>query len=125
MTKTIAIYTFISISLLFFYTAQPKADVPDSQKPEVEYLLKFVETTDCEFERNGKKYNGERASKHIKRKYKHFRDDITTTEEFIEYSATFSTRSGKPYLVYCSDSNPVESSTWLLEELAQFREQNI
>lgn len=119
MTKSIAIYTFILVPFLF---AQSYADVPASQKPEVEHLLEFVETTDCEFERNGKKYDGERASKHIKRKYKYFRDEITSTEEFIEYSATISTRSGKPYLVYCSTNDPVESSSWLLEELAQFRQ---
>lgn len=124
MTKTIAIYTFILLSLLAFQVDHSFADIPQSQIPEVEHLLEFVETTECSFERNGKKYGGEKASKHIKRKYKHFRDEITTTEEFIEYSATFSTRSGKPYLVYCSDNDPIESSVWLLEELAQFREQS-
>ena len=124
MTKTIAVYTFIFVSVFFLQFSQSYADVPAEQKPEVEHLLEFVETTDCEFERNGKKYNGERASRHIKRKYKHFRDEISSTEEFIEYSATFSTRSGKSYLVYCSEDAPVKSSTWLLEELGQFREQN-
>ncbi len=124
MTKTIAIYTFILISSIFLQFSKSYADVPPEQKPEVEHLLEFVETTDCEFERNGKKYDGERASKHIKRKYKHYRDEISSTEEFIEYSATFSTRSGKSYLVYCAENAPVESSVWLLEELAQFRDQN-
>ena len=124
MTKTILVYTFILISLFFLQASQSSADVPPEQKPEVEHLLEFVETTDCEFERNGKKYDGERASKHIKRKYKHFRDDITTTEEFIEYSATFSTRSGKSYLVYCAEDDPIKSSVWLLEELAQFRQRS-
>lgn len=121
MTKTIAIFTFIATS---FTALVSNADVPESQKPEVEHLLEFVETTDCEFERNGKKYSGGRASKHIKRKYKHFRDEISSTEEFIEYSATFSTRSGKSYLVYCAEDDPIKSSVWLLEELGQFREQN-
>lgn len=124
MTKTIAFYTFILVSLIALQANHSFADVPKSQKPEVEHLLEFVEITECQFERNGKKYDGEKASKHIKRKYKHFRDEITNTEEFIEYSATFSTRSGKPYLVYCSDNNPIESSVWLLEELARFREQS-
>ncbi|TDI99162.1 MAG: hypothetical protein E2O70_08305 [Candidatus Dadabacteria bacterium] len=123
MTKYIAIFTFTFASIL---TLQPNtlADVPESQKSEVKNLLEFVETTGCTFERNGKKYNGERASKHIKRKYNHFRDKITTTEEFIEYSGTKSTISGNFYLVYCDESNPVKSRDWLLEELTRFRIQS-
>lgn len=123
MTKYIAIFTFTFASIL---TLQPNtlADVPESQKSEVKNLLEFVETTGCTFERNGKKYNGERASKHIKRKYNHFRDKITTTEEFIEYPGTKSTISGNFYLVYCDESNPVESRDWLLEELTRFRKQS-
>lgn len=123
MTKYIAIFTFTFASIL---TLQPNtlADVPESQKSEVKNLLEFVETTGCTFERNGKKYNGERASKHIKRKYNHFRDKITTTEEFIEYSGTKSTISGNFYLVYCDESNPVKSRDWLLEELTRFRKQS-
>ena len=124
MTKFIAIYTFIFVCVITLETNNTLADVSESQKPEVEHLLEFVETTDCTFERNGKQYNGGRAAKHIKRKYKHFRDEITTTEEFIEYSGTRSTRSGMPYLVYCSDSDPIESSVWLLEELTQYREKS-
>ena len=123
MTKYIAIFTYTFASIL---TLQPNtlADVPESQKSEVKNLLEFVETTGCTFERNGKKYNGERASKHIKRKYNHFRDKITTTEEFIEYSGTKSTISGNFYLVYCDESNPVKSRDWLLEELTRFRIQS-
>ncbi len=122
MRKFTTIYICIVVISAVFQTHSTYADVPESQKPEVEHLLQFVETTDCMFERNGKKYDGERASKHIKRKYEHFRDQITTTEEFIEYSATKSTVSGKSYLVYCAQNDPIESSVWLLEELAQYRE---
>lgn len=120
MRKLTAIYIFLLLSFLTFHSI---ADVPASQKPEVEHLLEYVETTDCKFERNGKIYTGEEAQKHIKRKYKHFRDQISTTEEFIELSATKSTVSGKAYFVYCAENDPVESQVWLLEELTQYREQ--
>ena len=122
MTKSITSYICIFTISVLSLTSFSYADVPTSQKPEVDHLIQFVATTECMFERNGKKYDGERASKHIKRKYKHFRDEITTTEEFIEYSATKSTVSGKSYLVYCAQDDPIESSAWLLEDLAQYRE---
>ena len=124
MTKFTSIFIFIFASFLALKTIDSFADVSESQKPEVEHLLLFVKTTECAFERNGNKYNGERASKHIKRKYKHFKDQITTTEEFIEYSGTKSTISGNFYLVYCDESNPVKSRDWLLEELNKFREKS-
>lgn len=125
MTKFIASFIFILAASLSIDTSGSLADVPQSQKHEVEHLLLFVESTDCAFERNGKKYDGERAAKHIKRKYKHFRDDITTTEEFIEYSGTKSTMSGRDYLVYCDDNEPIPSSVWLLDELTTYREQSL
>ena len=124
MAKFISFYILIFASFLALGTNKLLADVPESQKPEVRHLLEFVETTGCTFERNGKKYNGERASKHIERKYNHFRDKITATEEFIEYSGTKSTISGEFYLVYCEDNDPIKSRDWLLEELARFREQS-
>ena len=112
----------LSISLLLAVPAL--SDVPDAQKAEVLHLIQFVETTDCAFERNGKKHSGEEAAKHINRKYGHFRGQITTTEEFIEYSASKSTMSGKEYLVYCGDDAPITSQEWLLEELSAYRAAN-
>ena len=122
MIKFIALFIFIFASFLALKTIDSFADVSESQKPEVKHLIVFVETTECSFERNGKKYDGERASKHIKRKYNHFRDKITTTEEFIENAGTKSTMSGNFYLVYCGDNEPITSSAWLLEELNRFRD---
>ncbi len=124
MSQITVIFELIFAVYLFAETVISHADVSESQKPEVEHLLEFVETSDCVFERNGKKYDAKKAAKHIKRKYKHFRDQITTTEEFIEFSGTKSTRSGEDYMIYCSNNEPIKSSVWLLDELSQFREQS-
>lgn len=120
MTKYIGIQ-ILFLSLLITGANFANSDVPDSQKPEVQHLLEFVETSDCTFERNGKKYDGADAAYHIKRKYKYFKNKITTTEEFIEYSGTKSTMSGKPYLIYCGDKGPITSQDWLVEELTLYR----
>lgn len=120
MTKYIVIH-ILFLSLLITSTNLAHSDVSESQKPEVQHLLEFVETSDCTFERNGKKYDAADAANHIRKKYKYFRNKISTTEEFIEYSGTKSTMSGKPYLIYCDDNPPRESSVWLLEELSLYR----
>jgi Family of unknown function (DUF5329) len=115
-------YAAIPLIILSLCALSALADVPESQKHEVEHLLEFVESTKCTFERNGRMHSGEEASKHINRKYKHYRDQITSTEEFIEYAATKSSMSGKDYLVYCETDTPVKSKDWLLEELRNYRQ---
>lgn len=97
------------------------AGVPSSRKHEVEYLLQFVEESACVLERNGKKHSGAEAVKHIKKKYHYFRGDITTTEDFISYSATKSTMSGKFYMVYCPGVSSSRASEWLLSALYEYR----
>lgn len=121
-----AIYIFVAGLLLCLIpvVVQSSADVPDSQKHEVEHLLLFVKNTDCKLERNGRMHDGESAYSHINKKYDYFKDEITSTETFIEYSATKSTMSGKYYYVHCGNSEPVKSGDWLLQELINYRELN-
>ena len=107
--------------LLLTVSEAPLADVPESQVPEVEYLIRSLETSDCEMIRNGKSYDGEAAAAHVKRKYDHFRHRITSTPEFIELSATRSTMSGKKYMVECPGEKPIPSADWLREKLSAYR----
>lgn len=104
------------ITVLFSYT-----DVPESQKAEVEHLLKFIRNSGCRFERNGKMHDSDSAAQHIWEKYEYLIDDNTSTETFIEYSATKSMISGKYYLVHCGGGDPVKTSDWLLVELKRYR----
>ena len=100
------------------------ADVSTRQRIEVDYLLNYVKNSSCKINRNGKFYEGIDAVSHIERKYDYFRDNISTTEEFIEYSASKSTMSGKYYLVKCDSSEVVKTKEWLLNELKRYRENN-
>lgn len=89
---------------------------------EIEYLLEYITGSECRFERNSTLHSGEEAVKHIKRKYDHFRGRIDSAESFIAYSATGSTISGKPYLVYCGKEKPVKSADWLHHALDDYRQ---
>ena len=110
------------VIFIIVFSCSANADVPKEQKLEVEHLLNFVKNTSCEINRNGKYHNGNKAVSHIEKKYDYFRDDISTTEEFIEYSATKSTMSGKYYLVRCGNGDVVKTKEWLLNELNKYRE---
>jgi hypothetical protein len=97
------------------------ADVPVEQVKEVKHLLGFVSNSHCIINRNGTDYPAEKGVEHIQKKYDYFRDDIHSTEDFIEYSATKSTMSGKYYTVTCPDKETIKTRDWLMEELKQFR----
>ena len=99
-----------------------EADVPPSQVAEVEHLLDYLAGSDCKMVRNGKSHSGEDGARHVQRKYDHFREEIDSTEQFIELSASRSLRTGQPYEVHCPDQPPVPSAEWLLSELQKYRE---
>jgi hypothetical protein len=100
------------------------SDVSDAQREEVVHLLELLRNTTCTVERNGKRHNGENAYLHVQKKYDYFRDNIKTTEEFIEYSATKSTMSGKYYMVICEERSPMRTQDWLLQELDTYRKKH-
>ncbi len=93
----------------------------DTQK-EIAHLLDFVANTACKYERNGTLYDGIEAQAHIKKKYQYFIDKIKSAEDFIKYSATRSTISGKKYKIFCADMPVQNSADWLLKELKEFRQ---
>jgi len=111
----------ILLILTAFNACPVFSDVPPEQKDEVDHLLEFVRTSHCIMKRNGDKHNSDKAADHIESKYDYFRDDIKNTEDFIKYSATKSTMSGKYYTVVCPEKKEIKSEKWLLDELSRFR----
>ena len=112
---------FLSSIALLLITSGASSDVPPEQAAEVEHLINYLADSDCRMVRNGRSHSAKDGAKHMQRKYKYFRDEISSTEEFIEYSATKSTMSGKYYEVQCAGQEPVLSSDWMLEELEAYR----
>lgn len=96
---------------------------PAAVQAEVDYLLEYVERSGCEFYRNGRWYDGKHARAHLSDKYQYLaaRDQISTTEDFIERAATASSISGDHYQIRCIGSEPVDSHQWLTAALASYR----
>lgn len=103
-------------------TGSVSADVTAEHRMEISHLLSFVKNSSCKINRNGKIYEGSDAASHIQKKYDYFKNDIETTEQFIELSATKSTLSGKYYTVKCGDTEPIKTREWLLIELSSYRD---
>jgi len=87
---------------------------------EIESLLLFIEQSECTFVRNGNHYDTLKAREHIEKKYAYYKERITSTEDFIQYSATKSSITGEPYMVICNGVN-MATSDWLKAELAELR----
>lgn len=112
------ILTIILFSSLFI------SNYCQANQQEIDSLLSFIKNTSCQYERNGTRYNGVEAAKHVRKKYNYYLDDIKTTEDFIRLSATKSMMSGKKYNIYCADKPTITSQQWLLSELTRIREAN-
>jgi hypothetical protein len=106
--------------LILFFPFLTGAET-DQMQAEIDHMINYIRSSDCNFIRNGKKHSPEAAVEHILKKYDYFKTRITTTEEFIEYCATKSSMSGKPYKIVCPGPEVVESKLWLLKELQKFR----
>lgn len=118
----VAIAFYLAACLLFFSLAM--AAPPAAVQAEVGYLLQHMEESGCEFYRNGSWYDGKRARSHLSDKYQYLvaRDQVDTTEEFIERAATKSSITGIPYRIRCEGGEPIDSNRWLLDALATHRQ---
>ena len=87
---------------------------------EIDHLLGFIGSSGCSFIRNGEEHDATTAKAHIERKYDYAKRWIETAEQFIEYAATKSSASGKPYRVICAGQEQL-SADWLMRELALIR----
>jgi hypothetical protein len=95
------------------------APLSPAARIEIDGLMSTLESSGCEFNRNGTWYSGTDAKSHLLRKLKYLEDRglVQSAEEFIVLAASASSVSGTPYLVRCGDGAAVRSGTWLLAQL--------
>lgn len=112
----------LSVFVLWFLLFVGVGFAADAHQSEIDYLLRYVEGTNCTYERNGAQYTGKEAARHMRKKAEYFKDKIMTAEDFIALSATQSEVSGKPYTIHCPGQPVIHSRDWLLRELGRFRQ---
>jgi hypothetical protein len=108
--------------LALIHSAPAHAAAP-AVRAEIDALLGRLLSSDCQFFRNGSWHAASEAKAHLLRKleYLEARDAVKSTEQFIQLGASSSSTSGKPYLVKCGASAPMESKAWLSNELQSLR----
>ena len=121
--KKIKFFMASLVLILSLLRGESEADVPEAQRPEVQHLLDYLKNSNCQMERNGSKHDSQEAVEHIQKKYDYYKDDIKTTEDFIERSASHSSLSGREYHVLCPGEKAQPTGDWLKEELERYRKE--
>ncbi len=122
--KMFIVVAAIAVMLVAVHAAAEKKTGEAKQEDleeTITHLLEYVRTADVVFIRNGKEHSAENATKHIEKKYNHYKKKIETPEDFIERSATKSMMSGKLYQIRLKDGTIITSKDWLLAELERYR----
>lgn len=121
MTSTLKKIEKASVFLLVCLLALPVVAGDEHLQAEIDHLIQTIQNSDCAFIRNGKAHSSGDAIEHILKKYDHFKDKIKTSEDFIDYCASKSLISNRPYQIKCPGQDVIESRLWFLQELKQFR----
>lgn len=87
---------------------------------EVNYLLEFVASSSCEFQRNDSRHDPASAADHLRLKYSRGKRYVNSAEQFIDRLASESSWTGKPYTVTC-DGVEEPTADWLHHALDQYR----
>ncbi|WP_243384409.1 DUF5329 domain-containing protein [Geothrix alkalitolerans] len=92
------------------------APMPEAQK--IEALIQAVAALQgAVFIRNGSEHTPAQAAEHLRLKWRNAGKRVKTAPEFIQYCATGSSMSGKPYEIRLTDGRTVLSRDWLWTEL--------
>jgi hypothetical protein len=99
------------------------APMVPATRAEVEALLAKLESSGCEFNRNGAWYAAAEAKQHLQRKLDYLEQKglVQSTEQFIEMAGSTSSVTGQPYLVRCGNGAVVRSATWLTSQMQALR----
>jgi hypothetical protein len=113
----------IAILAVMLSSAAWSAGPDETARAEIAHLLQHLESSGCQFQRNGSWYTATRATAHLNQKYEYLLNKglVASAETFIDRAATRSSASGKPYAVKCGDAAAVPSADWLRDELKRFR----
>lgn len=108
--------------LIWVVVLIPMPGCGGDMEQEIEHLLHFIEESGCTFIRNSRAYSATEARDHIENKYEYVKRWVNKTEDFIKYTATKSSITGRQYLIRC-DGRDQLSAVWLQMELEKIRKQ--
>ena len=90
----------------------------DSESQKIEALIQAVASLEgAVFIRNGTEHTPKEAADHLRLKWRNAGKRVKNAPDFIQYCASGSSLSGKPYEIRLKDGRTVLSRDWLWMEL--------
>ena len=108
----------MKILLAALLLAAAGAGAAQALDAQVAALLRAVETSGCQMERNGELHEGKAAADHLRMKLERSGRPGMSADLFIDRVASGSSISGQPYRVLCPGQPAVDSRVWLRARLA-------
>lgn len=116
-------FTLPLILLLSSLFSTAHAAEPAATKQEIAHLFTVLETSNCQFNRNGSWHDAKEASAHLHKKYRYLQNLnlVPSAEKFIERAASESSFSSRAYQIKCADNVAQPSAPWLTAALLKYR----
>ena len=108
--------------LLLVLVAPSLHSADAAAQKEIDYLLQFVEKSDCRFIRSGTEYSPKEAADHLRMKLGKAGNRVKTAEDFIAEVASKSYLSGQPYQIKLPNGTVQPAGPWLTQALTRQRE---
>jgi Family of unknown function (DUF5329) len=99
----------------------PSVHAALSAEEEINALINAIETSGCQFIRNGDNHTAAQAAEHLSLKYRKGKSYAPTAEAFIENLASKSSMTKTPYYLLTPQGEKIPSGDWLRQRLAQLR----
>ena len=92
-----------------------------SETARIQYLIASVDALQgARFIRNGREYDTQSASNHLRLKLKTAGDKVRTADDFIKFCASQSSMTGEPYLIRLADGTTIKSEVFFRNKLKTF-----
>ena len=111
----------LTCAFLTFLPGRAHATPDAKQSLAIAHLIQHVRESGLQYIRNAKSYNAADAASHMETKLNYARDRLESAEEFIDYCASRSSITNKPYYVVLASGKQQEVGPWLYAELEIFR----
>jgi hypothetical protein len=111
----------VLLMALLSLVAAPAYTQDFSETAKIQYLIASVEALEgARFIRNGREYDTQAASNHLRLKLKTAGGKVRTAEDFINLCASKSSMTGQPYLIRLADGTTVKSEVFFRNKLKTF-----
>ncbi len=98
---------------------------PLSEQDKIRYLLERIAGSKEKFIRNGQVFEGAQARLWLLYKLGHWVNGVKTADDFIAHVASFSQKTGEPYVVEFPDGKSYSLKTVLSRELSAFEKNRV